>query len=327
MRSVSDENTRSAAKRILPAAAMLALSAVMLSTSTYAWFTMNKQVEMTGLSMSATAGDGIEISLASVSTSNAITKPTGQHPEDVETEMGWKSSVIVSQYYDDIGRLKPASSVDGDKLYFATDASNSGKTASKFKEITLGDTSMAKAVLKTTLNESDAASEITYDGDEGYYVDIPVYLRTNRVAAGSSTEGDIYCKLIIKDNGTENKELYKAVRVKFIPVSAGSTTNIYGADDTYYTAGQAVNDTAGRGAVTVTKVTDGTEFEAGDGIDSGLNIPFAAADGQYGHLDFLVRVWLEGESTFCFDENSGQSWNIDLAFSLDKFASDQNTGA
>ena len=113
MRSNHNGSNHSAAKRIIPAAAMFALSTVMLSTSTYAWFTMNKEVEMTGLSMSATAGEGMEISLACVNESSAISAPTNKHPSDEESEKGWKSSVIVGHYYSDIGKLRPASSVDG----------------------------------------------------------------------------------------------------------------------------------------------------------------------------------------------------------------------
>lgn len=90
MRSNHNGSNHSAAKRIIPAAAMFALSTVMLSTSTYAWFTMNKEVEMTGLSMSATAGEGMEISLACVNESNAISAPTNKHPSDEESEKGWK---------------------------------------------------------------------------------------------------------------------------------------------------------------------------------------------------------------------------------------------
>ena len=60
MKTRSNENNKnSATKKIIPAVGMLALSATMLSTSTYAWFSMKKEVEMTGLSMTATVGEGM----------------------------------------------------------------------------------------------------------------------------------------------------------------------------------------------------------------------------------------------------------------------------
>lgn len=339
MRSNKNDSKHSAAKRIIPAAAMFALSSVMLSTSTYAWFTMNKEVEMTGLNMSATAGDGMEISLACVNASNAISSPSApnKHPSDDTDEKGWKSSVIVGHYYETIGKLRPASTVDGENLFDATDASNGGEVANNFTTITLGDDTMANITMKPTLDESvsDAAIASADSNDAvGYYVDIPVYLRTNRKASDGNTEGDIYCKMKIQkraEDGTlsgSSDDLYKAVRVAFIPSAeaASSSKTIFGVNKEYYHDGQAVNGAATRGAVTVETDTNGVvdtdTFPVGDGIASGLKIPFATGSDQYGHLDFTVRVWVEGESKYCSDATSGQSWNIDLAFSLDKFATD-----
>ena len=65
MKTNEKKNT-SAKKKLIPAVAMLTTSAVMLSTATYAWFTMSREVEVTGLQMSATASDALEISLGEV---------------------------------------------------------------------------------------------------------------------------------------------------------------------------------------------------------------------------------------------------------------------
>lgn len=313
-------------RKLIPAAAMLATSAVMLSTATYAWFTMNKQVEMTGLNLSATAGEGMEISLAAVSSSNAITFEgaafDGNHPkDDPVNETGWKSAVNVGNYYSDIGKLKPASSVDGENFYDAKDASNSGQEASVFEQITLGQEKMSALSKRATFNAGETTIES--NGTAGYYVDIPVHIRTSKVKPSDlETTGDLYCKMIINSN-VPSDELYNAVRVAFIPVTSatGSVTKIFGVDDTYYKPGTAVNSASTRGAVTVVKdfVTDTTPYATGVGVDSGLKIPYAADAGEYGHLDFIARVWLEGESTSCLDSTAGQSWNISFKFSLGEF--------
>lgn len=49
-------------KKLIPAAGMLAVSATMLATSTYAWFSMNTQVTATGMQVKAQAEGGIVIS-------------------------------------------------------------------------------------------------------------------------------------------------------------------------------------------------------------------------------------------------------------------------
>ena len=225
MKTRSNENNKnSAAKKIIPAVGMLALSATMLSTSTYAWFTMNKEVEMTGLNMTATVGEGMEISLAEVD-GTTITAPSLTTPADDKSD-SWGSAVVVGDYYEKIGLLNPASSVDGVNLYDATDATNGGKKASNFKSIDLtNNDNIATATARTTL-ETDKA--VTADEDSvGYCVDIPVHLRTNKKSgSGAKENGDIYCKINITPNsksaegsalGTDVDTLYKAIRVAFIP--------------------------------------------------------------------------------------------------------------
>lgn len=337
MKTRSNENNKnSVAKKIIPAVGMLALSATMLSTSTYAWFTMNKEVEMTGLSMTAAVGEGMEIALAEVD-GTTITAPSLTTPADDKSD-SWGSAVVVGDYYEKIGLLNPASSVDGVNLYDATDATNGGKKASNFKSIDFtNNDNIATATARTTLVTDKA---VTADEDSvGYCVDIPVHLRTNKKSgSGAKENGDIYCKINITPNsksaegsalGTDVDTLYKAIRVAFIPKTEGtdSVTNIFAVDSDCYGGDKvAVSGISTKTASTnlinstdSTFVVNASEFAKGIGVDSGLNIPLADGAGQYGHLDFTVRVWLEGESTSCYNDKSGQSWNIDLAFSLGEF--------
>ena len=309
-----------ALKRLIPAVAMLAMSATMLSTATYAWFTMNKEVKMTGLNMTATVGEGIEIALAQVNDSGLEFKADSQ-PDDTSSA-SWKSSVIVGNYYESFGKIAPSSSVDGKNFFNATDASEGGTKASVFETVSSASKVTNFIVTRNTLDTSKTTVDL--NGTEGYYVDIPVHIRTSKVANGNETSGNLYCKAIINNNGGgDSKDLFKAVRIAFIPRDGDtvSRTKIFGVDKTYYNPDQAVNSVSDRGAVTV--VTDGMSqtdsFDTGVGVDSGLKIPYAGSSGAYGHLNFTVRVWLEGESEFCNDTTAGQNWKIDLAFSLGEF--------
>lgn len=49
----NNKKKSSTARKLLPAFAMLTVSAISLSTSTYAWFSMNKEVDVTGLQLTA----------------------------------------------------------------------------------------------------------------------------------------------------------------------------------------------------------------------------------------------------------------------------------
>lgn len=327
MKTRSNENNKnSAAKKIIPAVGMLALSATMLSTSTYAWFTMNKEVQMTGLNMTATVGEGMEISLASVDASDNITAPTTAHPDDTETEKGWKSAVVVDEYYSTIGKFKPASSTTGVTLFDAVNSSDAGRKASKFTDITSAENAKVKASLRDKIK---TGTEITVDeANSGYYVDIPVYLRTNK--SGTDSE-DIYYKMIIspldkdgKASTADTDTLYKAVRVAFM--APDGKTNLAGEQifavyNNYYESRKAVSAADTKSDVTVNQNATAATGKLEDitAADSGLDIPLAKDGDNYGHLDFTVRVWLEGESASCINDNAGQSWNIDLAFSLGEF--------
>ena len=55
-------------RKLIPAFCMLLLSAVMLSTSTFAWFSMNKSVTATGMSVTADAPESLLISATSATT-------------------------------------------------------------------------------------------------------------------------------------------------------------------------------------------------------------------------------------------------------------------
>ena len=55
-------------KKLIPALAMLLVSASMLGTSTFAWFSMNTSVQATGMQVQAVAEDGILISNADKTT-------------------------------------------------------------------------------------------------------------------------------------------------------------------------------------------------------------------------------------------------------------------
>ena len=79
MKTNEKKNT-SAKKKLIPAVAMLTTSAVMLSTATYAWFTMSREVEVTGIKLTATTPQTIEVSLgkATAGANLAMMKNCGQ---------------------------------------------------------------------------------------------------------------------------------------------------------------------------------------------------------------------------------------------------------
>jgi hypothetical protein len=80
-------------KKLIPAAGMLAVSATMLATSTYAWFSMNTNVTATGMAVQAKAEGGIVIANATggswSSTANAVTADAILYPTSTKDVVNW----------------------------------------------------------------------------------------------------------------------------------------------------------------------------------------------------------------------------------------------
>ena len=103
----SIDNKVSVKRKLIPAVAMLATSAAMLSTSTYAWFTMSKEVEVTGINMTATVPDNIQISLGYGQKNGALTdigsdSGSGMNPvkapENSDMSEDWSNNVASVSY-------------------------------------------------------------------------------------------------------------------------------------------------------------------------------------------------------------------------------------
>ena len=117
MKTNEKKNT-SAKKKLIPAVAMLTTSAVMLSTATYAWFTMSREVEVTGIKLTATTPQTIEISLGKATTGNTLT--AGQEATAPGTdETLWSHTAATGSVYKDFGKLIPASSVNGSDMFYS----------------------------------------------------------------------------------------------------------------------------------------------------------------------------------------------------------------
>lgn len=125
MKTNEKKNT-SAKKKLIPAVAMLTTSAVMLSTATYAWFTMSREVEVTGIKLTATTPQTIEVSLGQATTGNTLT--AGKEATAPGTdETLWSHTAATGSVYKDFGKLIPASSVNGFDMFYTVKATENGK--------------------------------------------------------------------------------------------------------------------------------------------------------------------------------------------------------
>jgi hypothetical protein len=271
----NDKRKGNNAKKILPAAGMLALSASMLATSTYAWFTMSREVEVSNIQMSATVPEDIQISLGRIGTisNGAITASTKESDASLANGLGglvntdgvvtapekdwdWSNIADISEYYQ-FGKLIPASSTSGANIFFTPNANGNGQTIAAGASFYAANTAILTPnteanVTGTGTNPLNATAHIInsksggkvndtwsaggtgkYQGsigwnntkDDGYYIDIPVWLRTSSSdGANLSVLAYVKPRNTKQTNSADGDALYRAVRVAIIEDKVSSET-------------------------------------------------------------------------------------------------------
>lgn len=328
MKAKTTNNKASAKKKLIPAAGSLLISAAMLSTSTFAWFTMSREVEVNNIKMTASVPEDIQISLGKLavtgtpatavteatSDDNCLANSTGVlysatagasdngNAADPENTWDWSNSVDISAYYD-FGRLIPASSYNGAEIFFTPDANGVGKTVKASADYIQATNKLAavndsgtgtnktyKATLHALTNTRDAqsgadnwatvgtgaytqADAYNKTNDDGYYVDIPVWIRSSsNSAVNLSVDGYVLpgTNGLDTTNGTAETdlELYRAVRVAILDGEDVSTN-----------ANGAVACSAGDPAVTVASGNQKNIIPLKDAWDKTGST--AASEGKY----------------------------------------------
>ena len=305
---------------------MLTTSAVMLSTATYAWFTMSREVEVTGIKLTATTPQTIEVSLGKATAGATITSKT-EATEPGDDEKLWSNKAATS-----FGKLIPASSTDGTNLYYTTKAKENGKSvditgANAFTQAT--ENNNAGWTFQTAGASSETESNLTADTKgEGYYLDIPVWFRTTNVE-DVKLGVDVTVTDPNADDDNTKGDLYKATRVAILNEdrSAANGGVFLGAEtdvDTGYYKKKAVRANTGTsendyyGTVTVAKeVTANTAGQVTNSDSTEVANVTGVGTGKTGYstpAKYYIRVWLEGEDVNCWNVNAGQSFNVDLKF-------------
>jgi hypothetical protein len=308
------KDKKKTSKKIAAAFSMFALSAAMLGTATYAWFTMNKEVTVQNLSVQAKAEGGLLIS-----------ETQGYTAADV-----WDDSANTTAEVDGAKvALYPTSTANTGAWYHAT-----SKTATNAAGATAANTPSAlKADGYTTLtlasNQLQAAAAGAngkkdvyyvdsgtsgYDADDAkYYLKYTYYLKTSTEGTTSlglnSGDQNVNISVVHVSGNTTSTELNKALRVGieiggkfyiFAPIS-GATTSYY--VNAGATATTAIDSSASSHAAPMTVAT---------GLTS---LPGNKANGT----PVYVYMWYEGEDANCKSDNITATLDeltVDLEFKL-----------
>jgi hypothetical protein len=329
-------------KKLLPAVGMLAISATMLGTSTYAWFTMNKDVEVTGMEVRTKVGSNLLICSTNI-------------------ENDYRSDVLGQTRQ---ALLEPVSSVNGTdgSFFYTVDAAADGQkihgTTGTDEDFVFGTyaegTDYANALagktkydpsfnsIYTILSSGTAPSGTGFDeGTPAYgYVDYTFYLKATGESASQNIKMNV-CNLIYSGNGSGAQALGSgtgntgdqawriAVFASDITANGGkgyldnekpafAEDNQKGllklANAAYFTDGKAVKKDADANAMTGWLDTVVNAADPNGVIIGSVNA------GQTAYYKVTVRLWLEGEDTTCTSETYAlltDSYKLDLEFTLD----------
>lgn len=317
MKTNEKKNT-SAKKKLIPAVAMLTTSAVMLSTATYAWFTMSREVEVTGIKLTATTPQTIEISLGRATTSNTLThgvEATAPNSDDM-----WTHTAATGSVYQDFGKLIPVSSVDGFNMFYTEKATENGKKVSDVPNpFTKAETAVGWEFKEGGKSaETGAVVNAAENDGSGYYLDIPVWFRTTSTDAVT-----LGLEVEIKNSSDDDTKsvLYKAARVAILPETKSAQKVFSETGAKYYKDGKAVATAGATLAASYGDVSAATEATVTGGKvtnpDAATQVATVKASTGTGYGDavkYYIRVWLEGEDEACWNSNAGQDFVINLKF-------------
>ena len=279
-------------RKLLSAIASLLISAAMLSTSTYAWFTMNKEVEVRNLTVQAKAEGGLLIA----ETVNGV----------------WDEAANTLAETDDAKvALFPTSTANTNGWYHATSksaanaANASQSSASELKSEGYTELELTSEEIQAAVAGSNSKKDVYYvdssetgydEADAKYYVKYVYYLKT-------STEGTTNLGLtsgsqnvnisVVSVEGNENStDLNKAMRVG---VEIGGKFYIFapiaGATGTYF-----VNATTETTAIDSSASTHDTPMSIATALTS---LPGMNGDPT----PVYIYMWYEGEDENCKSEN------------------------
>jgi ribosomal protein S17E len=320
MMKTNAKRKNSAAKKLIPAAGMLALSASMLATSTYAWFTMNKYVTVTGMEVKTTVSSNLLIS-------HDILSNTAKNDEDTfvtsdsTSVRAWlqpvsSNTAASSNYWYTLDAAANGEILSG-KTYVDYD-SNTGGFAAASDSAYGNKFSQDYGVTKSKVNEFVTDTASAYRDKAVGYVDYVFQLKaTNTSDAAESiylTQLDL-----TYDGATDGNKAFRAA------VFANELSSTFAADITetssnfkgIYAPASANNQTPGEGVSGASATTEIANFKNG-GSSTATELGTISA-GATKYYKVVVRLWIEGEDTTCTSETFAhltEQWALDMRLDL-----------
>lgn len=286
--------------KLIPAIVMLLVSAILVSTSTYAWFSMNNRVTVTGMTITTKVNNNLLIAPA------ANTASTNAPAETMPAASAYGTHLVQQVE----GRLEPVSSISGHYDSFWYTSTSNVTSSGDAKTDTYVDYDVT-GLVGTPANAFNVNYGFNSSNEAVGYVDYVFALQATNTESGTNYINMTQCDLTYAGGATSDKAFRVAVLVQECTdadtalTTATTKTILPVSGAAYFTPTKAV--TAANGTF-----ADVTNYRTAANIGS-------VAAGETKYFKVTVRLWLEGEDTTCNNATYAaltSSWNLDLAFVL-----------
>lgn len=337
----------SALKKLVPATAMLLVSATMLGTSTYAWFTMNKEVEVTGLTMKTKVSSNLLISENNVEGTYVPDQKISARKallEPVSSTTGATGSFFYTLDAKESGQKAHNASGNGAIAYVPyseakTNLAGQGEPAAYNTNATAA--AAGKYYYDNTFSRAYGVEPSGDDYGTAYgYVDYVFYLKATgdtddqqlvmtacdlnyTYPGGTLSDGTttidasvdqawrvaVFASDITANGGKGNIGNDGAAVGTLDPAASGTTATNLKTILAPSGANNWTDDNAVASASAVGTVTYGTAAVLDNNIDAGVTK----------YYKVLIRIWLEGEDETCNSETYAKltsNWTLDTEFKL-----------
>ncbi|MBR4769390.1 MAG: hypothetical protein IK090_00495 [Clostridia bacterium] len=284
-------------KKIIPALALLLVSAVLLATSSFAWFSMNTTVTVTGMEVKTKVSSNLQIKEDTLDSTTRI------------ADANFTTAVDESTTYATPALLEPVSTVDGVAFFFTTNAlSNGDAVADEYTAYNAAEvpTSGELTAFNTRYGSTGAVG----------YVDYVFQLKAvNTANAGKDIK---ITKLdLIYGGASDNSKAYRvALFVEDLGETGSAPTGGSGTLKGIYAPSGATNQTANK-AVSATDAAPTTISTTAYNTVS--NIATVPAE-KTNYYKVVIRLFLEGEDTTCKNDTYAAltgNWKLNLELRLD----------
>ena len=273
-------------KKLIPALCMLLVSAVLLGSSTYAWFSMNNKVTVTGMQVTTKVSSNLLISATN-------------------SEAGFENGLIQAV----AGKLEPVSTVDAKDFYWTATSNVKGDGDAKDDAYTkydetanLENTAAKKTAADTFFNANFGFSAADANNVVYGYLDYAFYLKATSTEAASKVVMTKCNLLTYDENDAATVPTDKAWRAAMFANTvtasatgtlASSATTILAPDGAMYFTNTNSKPQAVKGATENSTHGDVTNYS----VEAKVAENLTAGSTTYYYV--VIRFWLEGEDTTC----------------------------